>query len=232
MAQSIIHGVSEVCERHGRVIVIEDDLVTSRYFLRYMNDALNLYENESEVISVHGYVYPVIKALPDSFFIRGADCWGWATWQRGWDLFQCDGLVLLEEIERRGLLREFDFDNTIPYVQMLRDQIAGRNDSWAVRWYASAFLLNKLTLYSGRSLVKNIGNDSSGVHCDASTSFDVEVSQVPVRLEKLPLIENVLARAAFVHGLREIQQADTSELSRLLAKLIRWWRGTIESRPA
>jgi hypothetical protein len=225
LAGSIIRGVSEICLRRGRVIVVEDDLVTSRYFLRYMNEALELYENESEVISIHGYLYPVLSVLPDSFFIKGADCWGWATWRRGWNLFQSDGSVLLEQLERKRLIKEFDFDYAFPYTQMLRDQIAGKNDSWAIRWYASAFLLNKLTLYPGRSLVHNIGNDSSGVHCDSSGAFDVEVSQVPVRLEKLLPVENSKGRAIIVNALRKAQCGETSVSARLLAKVFRFAGG-------
>ena len=230
LAHSIISGVSEICQRHGRVIVLEDDLVTSRYFLRYMNDALDLYENQSDVISIHGYVYPVNNPLPDTFFIKGADCWGWATWRRGWDLFQPDGEILLQQLERRGLIQEFDFDGAFPYSQMLRDQIKGRNNSWAIRWYASAFLSNKLTLYPGRSLVHNIGNDSSGVHCEPSNFFDVEVSEAPVPLDKLAPLENANARAAFAHRLRGIQAPQTLGPPRPLAKLFESCRRAIRSK--
>jgi GT2 family glycosyltransferase len=88
LANSIIDGATKVCEEYGRVIVLEDDLVTSPWFLKYMNDALNTYEQDERVISVHGYTYPVDEPLPETFFLRGADCWGWATWKRGWELFE------------------------------------------------------------------------------------------------------------------------------------------------
>jgi len=206
LAQSIILGVTQLCNEFGRVIVVEDDLVTSPYFLRYLNEALSLYENDPEVISIHGYVYPVKASLPETFFIKGADCWGWATWKRGWALFNPDGGKLLAELEARKLTREFDFSGTCAYTEMLRDQIAGRNDSWAIRWYASAFLQNKLTLYPGRSLVRNIGLDSSGVHCNSTDSFDIEITNNPVTLQKLPVLENVDARRAFMDYFRSLRQ--------------------------
>ena len=84
LSRSIIEGVSEVLSKHPSVIVLEDDLVTSPYFLSYMNQGLQLYEKEEKVISLHGYMYPVKARLPETFFLRGADCWGWATWRRGW----------------------------------------------------------------------------------------------------------------------------------------------------
>ncbi len=195
LARSIISGVTETVAASGRVIVLEDDMITSPHFLRYMNQALDLYEGDDEVISIHGYVYPVGQSLPETFFLRGADCWGWATWRRGWELFEPDGRRLLAEIRDRRVGRDFDFNGAYPYTRMLADQIAGRNDSWAVRWYASAFLKGKLTLYPGRSLVRNIGLDSSGAHCRSTTVLDTELAAGPPRVARVPLREDEEARA-------------------------------------
>lgn len=193
LARSIIEGVTRICEEYGRVIVLEDDLVTSPYFLAYMNDALTLYEHDERVISIHGYVYPCRATLPETFFLKGADCWGWATWQRGWDLFESDGRVLLQELTQRKLTHRFDFDGAYPYTKMLKNQIIGKNNSWAVRWYASAFLKDMLTLYPGRSLVHNIGNDSSGTHCSTTSAFTGDISGEAVIVELIPTEENLFA---------------------------------------
>jgi hypothetical protein len=170
LAASIIDGVSKVTSDYGRAIVLEDDLVTHPGFLKFMNEGLVRYENDEHVISIHGFAFP-IAGLPETFFLKGADCWGWATWSRGWKLFEADGSFLLEKIKKTGRSHEFDFDGQYPYVKMLEDQIAGKNASWAVRWYASAFLSNKLTLYPGRSLVRNIGYDS-GTHMNDGKGGD------------------------------------------------------------
>jgi len=188
LARSIISGVTELISKYGRIIVLEDDMVSSPFFLRFMNDALEFYKDEDKVISIHGYTFPFGKFPMETFFIKGADCWGWATWQRGWDLFEADGTKLLNEIVRRKAVKAFDRYNDS--VQMLKDQIAGRNDSWAIRWRASAFLQDKLTLYSNRSLIKNIGHDGSGVHCGATTGFDVELADLPVSVRAIPIREN------------------------------------------
>lgn len=139
-------------------------MITSPYFLQYMNDALSLYKDIEEVISIHGYSYPVKRTLPDTFFLRGADCWGWATWKRGWKLFNLDSSDLYQQLQVNQQCYTFDFEGTHSYCKMLKNNIQGKNDSWAIRWYASAFLRNKLTLYPGRSLIHNIGNDGSGSH--------------------------------------------------------------------
>ncbi len=197
LAKSVIDGVTSTINIHGRTIVLEDDMVTSPYFLTYMNQALEKYALDDRVISIHGYVYPVRQPLPESFFLRGADCWGWATWRRGWALFNSDGQELLNQLKRRQLLTAFDFNGTYPFSGMLLAQIAGTNDSWAIRWHASAFLANKLTLYPGRSLVHNIGNDKSGTHCGESDRHDVVLSESLIDLSLSVVVESVRARKAF-----------------------------------
>jgi hypothetical protein len=187
LANNIIDGITKIVNQYGKVVVLEDDLSTSPYFLKFMNDGLNIYEEEEKVISVHGYVYP-IKGLPEIFFLRGADCWGWATWKRGWDLFEKDGKKLLDELEKRKLTKLFDFNGAYPYTKMLKDQVEGKVDSWAIRWYASAFIQEKLTLYPGISLVKHIGD--LGTHVKDSSLFDVELSEKPIFVKRIPPIED------------------------------------------
>jgi hypothetical protein len=193
LADSIIDGVTDVLNRFGKIIVLEDDLVTSPYFLSYMNDGLSLYENDKSVASIHGYIYPIDK-LPKTFFIKGADCWGWATWKRAWDVFEPNGTVLLKKLMSRGLKYEADFNGSYHYTKMLEEQIIGKNNSWAIRWYMSAFLENMLTLYPGKSYVENIGNDGSGTHCSQSSFFSQEVDHLYEKLTKINLEENIVAK--------------------------------------
>ena len=188
LANSIIDGVTKIVNEYGRIIVLEDDLVTSPYFLKFMNEGLTMYENEDKVASIHGYIYP-IDNLPNTFFIKGADCWGWATWKRAWDVFEPNGQKILDELKSRGLEKGADFNNSYGLTQMLKDQIKGKNNSWAVRWYMSAFLKGMLTLYPGKSYVQNIGNDDSGTHCSASDIFRVELS-MRNNSNRLELVEN------------------------------------------
>ncbi len=203
LSRSIIGGVTSVLDRSDSVIVLEDDLVTSPHFLSYMNEGLHRFALDERVVSIHGYVYPVPRALPEAFFLVGADCWGWATWRRGWSIFNPDGAALLEELRRRDATSAFDFDGTFPFTEMLEGQIAGRNDSWAVRWNASAFLAGRLTLYPGRSLVRNIGLDGSGVHCGRTPLLDSSLSETPIDLSQVPVEPSVAAREAFREHFRE-----------------------------
>lgn len=199
LACSIIDGVTHVCNKYGRVVVLEDDLVTSPYFLKYMNEGLEKYQDEQRVISIHAYIYPTEQTLPETFFLKGADCWGWATWKRGWQLFDPDGQKLLDELKRRKLTHQFDFDKSYPYTKMLQNQIAGKNNSWAIRWYASAFLQDKLTLYPGRSLVHNIGLDGSGTHCSAAGDFYNKITGSPISVDEVTIDDNVFVRQSITN---------------------------------
>jgi len=192
LANSIIDGVTNIVNKYGKVVVLEDDLVTSPYFLRYMNDNLEIYKDEKSVASIHGYIYP-IENLPNSFFIKGADCWGWATWKDRWSLFESDGQKLLDELLSRNLQREADFNNSYGFTKMLKNQIAGKNNSWAVRWYMSSFLKDMLTLYPGKSYVQNIGNDSSGTHCSTSDMYTINLNNSYIE-EKIEIKEDSEAR--------------------------------------
>ena len=198
LANSIIDGVTNLCNKYGQVIVLEDDLVTSPYFLKYMNNALDYYRDEEQVISIHGYIYPVDAKLPETFFLRCADCWGWATWKRGWDIFEPNGEALLENLKQKKLEKQFNFDDTYDYVRMLKDQILKKNDSWAIRWHASAFLDNKLTLYPGESLVLNIGNDDSGTHCGTTDIFSGDIVARSVVVGGIPIEDSLEARSAVI----------------------------------
>jgi len=218
LAKSIIEGVTQVLSDHERIIVLEDDMVTSPYFLPYMNEALDRYVDDDRVVSIHGYVYPVGQVLPEAFFLTGADCWGWATWRRGWRLFNPDGQALLDELKRRDLMKAFDFSGTYGFSKMLEGQTKGLNDSWAVRWYASAFLAGKLTLYPGRSLVHNIGNDSSGTHCGADTIHDANLSVSPINLSAVGVLPSVAGRAAFEAFFKKAQGSFVSKLRRGIQK--------------
>lgn len=195
-AQSIITGVTEIVNRFGQVIVVEDDILTAPYFLRYMNEALDFYRNEEKVICIHGYLYPVRKKLPETFFVRGADIWGWGTWKRGWDLYESDGRKLLAELKERNLIREFNFDDSFDFAQMLERQGEGSIDTWDVQWYASAFLYDKLTLYPGRSLVQNIGFDSSGTRQGSTNIFFTKLTRTPVKIRIIPVEEDPACRRA------------------------------------
>lgn len=191
LARSIIDGVTVLCEEYGRVIVLEDDLVTSPNFLRFMNDALNMYEREDQVMQISGFTYPIGDMGDGTFFLRLPLCWGWATWDRAWRYYRKDDDVMLQF--DKNMRKAFSFNNTYHFWRQLEENKKGVINTWFVYWYAALFLRGGLTLYPGRSLVQNIGMDGSGVHLTATDSYNVQLAGTEVQLEPMLCVESTEA---------------------------------------
>jgi GT2 family glycosyltransferase len=220
LARSVIAGVTEVTAEHGEAIVIEDDLELSPVALEYFNAGLARYRSEERVMHLAGYMYPVRSALPEAFFCREATCYGWATWARAWRHFEPDGQRIREAVRERGAQREFDVDGSIDFFAMLEAQIAGRTDSWAIRWYGSLWLRGGLALHPGRSLVRNTGFDGSGENSGDSETWAVELSADPVTRFPAVIEELPSARKAMIAYRR--RAARHRRLESLQRKLRSW----------
>ena len=167
LAGSIIEGVTEIVNQYGKVIVLEDDIITSKGFLTFMNNALQKYENEDKVLQVSGFNFPLkeFQENNDSFFIPLVSSWGWATWKHAWEKF--DPLAKgYERLKTDKILRHrFDLGSSYPYSEMLIAQMEEKTiDSWAIRWLWSQFTHNKLTLFPSKSYVSNIGYGDDATH--------------------------------------------------------------------
>ena len=226
LARNIIDGVTTLVARFGRVIVLEDDLVVAPYFLQFMNDALRVYKDEERVGHIQACDFTCDPSLPDTFLIKFTGSWGWATWERAWKHFNPDGRVLLEEMERRHLTRVFDFGGRYPFTRMLRRQIEGKNNSWAIRWNASLFLAVILSLNVGRSLVQNNGFDGSGTHCGDDDLYRSSLWMQPLPVVPVsPVTENREARRAFARYYRRTNSF-RAKVVRRLKWMWRTWMGS------
>jgi len=204
VADNLIDAITEVINKHKKVIMIEDDDLTSKYFLEYMNDALNLYKDDERVFEISPYLYPTKEKLPETFFLPLINSWGFGTWKRAWNYFEKDGTKLLSEIKRRGLGKKFDINGTYPYLKMLRYQVQGKNDSWAIRMYASFFLKEGLVLYPKESLVRNIGFDDTGTHGNKTEMFNTSLSDSKIKVEKISVEINNEAYQALQNYFKSI----------------------------
>lgn len=169
LANSLIAGITEVINQYGRIIVVEDDLILSPYFLQFMNEALEKYKEDDRVGTISAYVPPIKGELPVTFFLMYFQCWGWATWKRAWDLLEFDPKPLLRGL--RFKKKKFDVGGGCGNYGNLYCQKVGLVDSWYVRYYASLFLKGKLSFYPGHSLAINNGMDGTGTHCKKSEDF-------------------------------------------------------------
>ena len=166
LANSVISGVTELCCKFGRVIVLEDDLIVSPLFLDFMNDALDKYASVERVMQVSGYMFPVnVQSDADAVLLPFTTSWGWATWQRAWGHFDRNTRDYEKLKLNKSLRNSFNLNGAYPYFNMLRDQREGKVDSWAILWYLKVFFLSGLALFPAKTLVQNIGLDGSGTHC-------------------------------------------------------------------
>jgi hypothetical protein len=195
LANSIIKGVTQLCTKHGSVIVLEDDLEVSPYFLAYMNDALEEFSNDDRVAAISGYMFPVQHEFGYGVFLRETPLsWGWATWAEQWTMFNPDGKDLLNKLRLKLKLYKFNYAGPQPFTSMLKNQISGRNNSWFIRWCASVFLKEKFTAMPTYSLVRNIGLDGTGTHCASwrYNPYEVSLSKKKIALNLLGLEETGL----------------------------------------
>jgi hypothetical protein len=199
LAQSIVTGVTDVISKYGRIIVVEDDIVVAPFFLKYMNDALELYKNEEKVASISGHNFPISDLITqgETFFIKSTSSWGWATWARAWQLYEDDAAELLLKVKNSKQEKEFNFNDNNRFIKMLTYTINGKVDSWASKWYTSCFLNNKLTLYPTHSMIKNIGMVGTHIVGDNTDFVGNKYFEGEIKVFENTIVENKKIREIF-----------------------------------
>ncbi|NGF57220.1 glycosyltransferase [Parapedobacter sp. SGR-10] len=203
LAANIIDGVTKVVNAYGRAIVLEDDLEISPYGLRYFNDGLDRYEQEARVMEISGYMYPVknVEKLPETFFFRVANSWGWATWKRAWADFNADIYALTADFSKQDIKR-FSIDHSENFWKQINAFKAGKINSWAIRWYLSIFNQGGLVLYPRHSMIQNIGTDGSGTHSDNDSMYRVMLAEEAVTYFPDKIEEHRVAYESIKHFYR------------------------------
>ncbi|ASY22052.1 glycosyltransferase [Candidatus Planktophila versatilis] len=165
LSNSIRAGLDSIFKLHDSVIVIEDDLVLHSKFLDFMVIGLEKYSSEKLVASVQGFSL-INQTSDQSYFIQGADCWGWATWRDRWESICWDSDALITQIKKSGKTKAFNFENTYNFMRLLELNSRKEIDSWAILWQASMFLQGKMSLYPPFNLVLNEGFGNGATHSE------------------------------------------------------------------
>jgi hypothetical protein len=222
LAKSVIIGVSKLIKDYKQVIVFEDDLITSPYTLTYFNEALNRYRNESKVMHIGAYMYNLKGAdLPETFFYRAATSWGWATWERAWQHFEPNIDTLMSKFDKSAK-SAFSIEHTMNFWKQMEDFKKGKNNSWAIRWYASIFLKGGLTLNPSQSLVNNIGHDGSGIHSGINDIYNVIINPKPITKFPTSIEENAVAYEAIKGFLENRKGTFWERLKRYVIQRLKW----------
>ena len=166
LSRSIRRGVTRLCDEYGSVIVIEDDILIHDTALKWLNEGLVTYANDRSAFSITAYQYRIPEFAQISYGIQAPfiSSWGWATWKRAWDLLEPEIPDIEALAKDRRFVADFNLDNTFPMFQYLRASLNGKHDSWAARWYWALYKHKGFTVFPPRSLVQNIGQDSTATN--------------------------------------------------------------------
>jgi hypothetical protein len=180
LASSVINGVTKIINEYGKIIVLEDDLIVAKCFLKFMNDGLALYSDSQNIYSINGYMFPVNTEKNETVLLPYISTWGWATWKNKWNGLEISDINKSIFNQNKFIMKRFnlaDYD----YVSMLNN----KQNSWGILWYYKVFIKNGLNVYPSKSLVKNIGFDGSGENCgidkgrsDFNSNTFLEISKV------------------------------------------------------
>jgi hypothetical protein len=203
LARSIRTGVSSIFNNYESIIVIEDDLVVASTALSFLNRGLDRYSSSYKVASIQLYQYPIKIELENPVFLRGADCWGWATWKNRWEKVTFDPEKLLTQLNR--CRNDFNLDGSARFYEMLEDLAIKSIDSWAICWHASMYLEDTMSLYPPQSLSLNMGSDGSGTHASSVDYFSVALGISKEWLLPSKIEENMLYKKAMINFHRRMR---------------------------
>jgi hypothetical protein len=225
LAKSIVEGVTGLCSEYGQVIVLEDDLVVSPYFLEFMLAGLRRYANDSQVMQISGHMFPVAHSnKEDGIFLPYSVTWGWATWERAWRAFSWEGKRTIELLQDQAVRHRFDFNGAHPYSALLEARLAGKNQSWGILWYWAVFCAGGMVLHPRLSLVRNEGFDGSGTHCRTDhyykepsiEEFNTRWLSAPVRMpQEIKIDDCAMARVSELLRCRDVGIMRSDGLRRL-----------------
>ncbi|WP_457747005.1 glycosyltransferase [Sulfurimonas sp.] len=196
LANSIIYGVTKIINEYDRVIVLEDDLVVSKDFLEYMNEALDFYKDDNKIWSISGYS-PNLHCLKnydkDVYLSVRANSWGWATWKDRWDSIDWNVKDWNEFKKNKKSVSNFMLGGNDMF-KMLELQMLGKIDSWAIRWCYNQFKQNRYTVYPKNSKVLNDGfNDEKATHNNGKNDkWKIELNNEKINFVNLFVKEEIL----------------------------------------
>jgi hypothetical protein len=209
LAKSIITGVTEIINRYHKIIVIEDDIVTSQYFLKYMNEGLNYYENYKNIFSISGYNHPpTLMKFPrryreDIYFNYRNSSWGWGTWSDRWGKADWEVKDYSDFLQNKEMQNRFNRSGD-DMTAMLIAQMEGKIDSWAIRWCYAHFKNNALSVCPVYSYVDNIGNDGTGTHCGVSSMYSNDLKESK---ENCSFIRSVEVDKRVINSFKKVYQS-------------------------
>lgn len=224
LARSVITGVSDVINKYGKIIVLEDDIVTSKFFLRFMNEALSFYEDDKRIFSIGGtnYLFPIPKHyLHDIYIVHRVQSWGWSTWEDRWNKVEWGKQDFNDFLKNKREIKKFNRGGN-DLIKILRLQLEGKIDSWAILWDYCHYKFDAYCLHPVKSFTKNIGFDGTGIHCNNSGG-DIN-SGIPYEKQEFEIkfIEGILPDRQVERNFKSFFGKDRDKLILILKSIVRY----------
>ena len=219
LARSIIEGVTEILEKYGKIIVLEDDLLTSENFLLYMNDALDFYEKYPKIFSISAYTMP-LKSLKkyekDTYVALRPASWGWGTWKDQWENIDWDVKDYETFIKNPNSIEGFNRGG-VDLTRMLKNYMQRQNNSWAIRWSYAMYKAGKYSIYPKLSKVQNIGFSDDATHCTNEHIYKTNLDVGTQR--KFDFMTDILLQKQITNDFKNIYEFHNKFLRKMKIKL-------------
>tara|TARA_B000000532_G_C18845811_1_gene397180 strand:+ start:316 stop:1248 length:933 start_codon:yes stop_codon:yes gene_type:complete len=218
LKKSIILNVSKFIKKHKKLIILEDDMVTSKAFLNFMNSSLIYFQNKKKIWHISGHSHFNINNKKDIYFSTYMNCWGWATWEDRWKNLDINTKRIFDTFNSdRNLKTKFDISKFSKFSNQIEDNYNKKINTWAVFWHWTIFKYKKLCVNPSKTFVQNIGRDGSGIHKDISFFFKIDLNNKLNYKLKIKILENKL----FKTKLKNFYDSEVTFSKKLIGKIYR-----------
>ena len=180
LSKNIIKGVDQIINKHEKIIVLEEDIVVEKNFLKFLNQSLEIYKNENKIWHISGWNYNLkLKSIFDAYFTKTMNCWGWGTWKNRWKYYEKKPKKIINTWTKE-MIKEFNLDNNLNFFSQILRNNSKKINTWAIFWYAVIFENNKLCLNPVSTLSENQGIGKDSTH----TKSVEKIYQSKINLQK------------------------------------------------
>lgn len=217
---AVSSGIDWFFEQEEEGIILEDDCLPDPTFYRFCQDLLQKYRNDPRVAMVAGTNFNN-SLTPSSehsyFFSNLVQIWGWATWRRAWQLYDCDMKQWKDFYERDGLKQLGINKSIIDYVTPSFKRLANNEiDTWDYQWSFCVLSNAMYTAVPNVNLIKNMGFGNDATH---SQDCGSPLSQLKLNQMKFPLVHPDSVTPDLNYDLHKIKLSTRSLSEKVMGKL-------------